>query len=283
MKNIKPGFSLIELSIALVIASMLSITIYRLVTQASTFVSTVSAVVNYDIPLDSFFNQVEKDIMGIFTPFSMQKELQERDTNNSKEQNAQKTDNVPAADKSTVDKTDQNSKKLTHIFYLEQAGRNIFLSFLTTGGLQKISNKGIIETRSLLKRVVYRLEQSPEDPSLHSLYYTYSSDALDLETLKKKPLSSYYLMLEFIKNFAITTTVYMATEPGKKQADTPEKISNWEEKEILEKYKTAIPAYIGISGSLASPFDKAEQPFEFLFKVPAYQVPITKKTQQQPQ
>ncbi|MBA3954418.1 prepilin-type N-terminal cleavage/methylation domain-containing protein [Candidatus Dependentiae bacterium] len=280
----KQGFTLIELLIAVSISSMLSLSLYKLIQQTRFVVSDITTVIATDVPLSALYGQLEKDITGILYPFSVQKEL---------EQQAQQPEKPAgyAVEQKSPEKPEekkQEEKKLQDIFYINQTDNGLFWSFLTTGGLQAITSKGELQARPLIKRVAYRLEKDPSDLGTFSLYYSSSVDKLDLDTLKNRPLKQYYELIGSLRQLKIQTTVFdvpEAPEAQTNQADskpeaqpkTPQKLENWNEKEIKEKYRTVIPAFVSLTGSVVVAQTTREVPFDFAFKVPAYRIPEPKK------
>lgn len=288
----KHGFTLIELLIALAISSMLSLGLYKLIQQTRAVVSDISTVIAIDVPLSALYGQLEKDVTGIILPFSVQKELSdqiqepEKPATPAGKQEQNKPEN--GQNNKLENKQDKKpEKKIENVFYINQTDAGIFWSFLTTGGLQAITSKGELQARPLLKRVAYRLEKDPNDATVFSLYYSYSVDKLDLETLKNRPLKQYYELIGSIKELKIHTMVFNIPEAQDAQADTlssksektqvAQKLTNWNEAEIKEKYHTVIPAFVTITGVLVAHQTAREFPFDFAFKVPAYQMPAPKK------
>ena len=56
----KCGFNIIELMIAIMISSMMALTLFQLISQTRKGVSRISSVVEVDQSFISFYNQVEK-------------------------------------------------------------------------------------------------------------------------------------------------------------------------------------------------------------------------------
>jgi prepilin-type N-terminal cleavage/methylation domain-containing protein len=240
--NNKNGFSLIEIIIALLIGTSLVVAIYQLYIQAQKAVVTINTVIDIDMPLLPLYNQLEKDLLGVFVP---------------------RVINAP-------DNKKADEKKLENVFVSSTKKPAVSFNFLTTGGLQKVDNKGVLIIEPFVRRVFYSLEQDSKQPELFVLWYN-STENLDTTSLSK-PTS--YEIAWGIKKFEISFKLY---EPPTEQDQEPEKklvtISEFNPKEVVEKYKTNIPAFVEITGIITNAQQTRELPFTFLFEVPAYTYP----------
>ena len=72
------GFSFIELSIALLIASLLSILLYTSFYKTQQTAQVVSSMIDFATVAPTAYNQFEKDITALFVPEAFFKELAEQ-------------------------------------------------------------------------------------------------------------------------------------------------------------------------------------------------------------
>lgn len=66
----KKGFSLIELVLAILIASFVSISLFQLLSTTRKAVNRITNVIELDVPFIAFYSQLEKDMLGMFAPRS---------------------------------------------------------------------------------------------------------------------------------------------------------------------------------------------------------------------
>ena len=230
----KQGFSLIELILALFIASFISLSLFQLLSTTRRSVRRIANVVEVDVPLMSFFSQVEKDITGMFTP------------RNARAAYAKK-----------------GRDSLPQVFVLEGKNESLFLSFITTGGVALLDKDGGLVALPAVRRVAYTLEKDPQRPQVMRLMYRFSDKELSGEALKKPTFAPSYELVSGIKNIEIECTLFERAEKkgdGKKskmaQNDEPQKkstttiIKEWNEEEIWEKYASLIPAYVRLKGTI---------------------------------
>jgi prepilin-type N-terminal cleavage/methylation domain-containing protein len=258
VKN-KLGFSLIEIIIAVLIGSFLTVSLYQILTKAQQAVKNINVVIDLDTPLMSMYNNLEKDFIGLFVP-------------NNIEKADQKTTG-------TVTKPESKEKENTikNVFISSQEGGAVNFNFVTTAGLKVLNNKGEVIPAPYLRRVVYSLEKDPQDPDTYILWYG-QTENLDPENIKN--IQRYELAWR-IKQFDISFKVY---EPEKESKDKKSEkklvtLTKFDPKEVVEKYKTVIPAFIEIKGRIIDQTGNREQPFNFNFTIPGYKYPEAQNNQ----
>ena len=273
----KRGFSLLEIMVALLIASLMSITLFQLLTTTRRAVNRITNVIEVDVPFIAFYNQLEKDIVGMFAPrssvsyyASKEPEPEKSATQGKKEQPGQQGA-VPEKKKPEEKKPVQ--KPIANVFVCEGKNDSFFLSFITTGALVMLDKDGMPLPMPSMRRVVYLLEKDPQRPEVMRLIYRFSGNELSVDALRSSAFTPSYELVSGIKNWEIECTVIeMAEATAEKKASQEKKstiMRTWNESEIWQKHKTLIPAYVRITGTIA---DRSgiEYPFDCMFRVYAY-------------
>lgn len=277
----KSGFTLIELMLALLISSLMVISLYQMLSQTRRGVARITDIMDVDVPLIALYTQLEKDVTGMFAPQKalkpfIEKEMKKKQAQTKQEaqQRQQQTPSIPA--------TAQEKKAPEDpVLVIEQKGTDLFWSFITTGTLQTVDREGKLVPTPYVRRVAYMLEKDPNNPAALRLMYRYETDRTDLKPLRAPQFSPSYEIASGIKNFSVELTVYEAVEEKKANAEQEQKgqekkvppsaaLKEWKESEVWDKYKSLIPAYVMIKGSRVDSAGKIEYPFEFMFKVYAY-------------
>jgi len=277
------GLSIIEISIAMLISSLLTLALYQAFNTSQKVSESISATMNAEQSFAIGYNQLEKDFSAIFVPERVFAELIEK---NSKKP----TDKTP--DKNSEKSTDQKQEKEKPPF------KDIFVCTLKDKDLESIS---FLSTHSLplynskspnAVRVVYRL--TPQQNSDFFALTRQESTQLDVAPgqFKEKNIRAYDLM-NSIKSLTVSFTV---TELPKKDSSssplissgsseaktvsrdeaakpTPKKyipLTIWPKQEAEKKQDYLIPAYIILKGIFVDDITAREYPFEWVFPVAAY-------------
>ncbi len=288
----RKGFSLIEVVLAIFLASLISISLFQMLNQATRAVKRITNIIRVDMPLIGFYNQVEKDVTGMFAPFSSIEVFAQKDKAAAQEKEREK---FPMQRKKTEEEP-VVSKPIEHVFELNAKQDNFFWSFITTGGIQVLDADGNITPVPFVRRVAYLLERDPERPDRYRLMYRFSGTDLELGPFKAASFAPSYELMSGIKQLSIELSVLevVEKEPEKKAADKkgkkePEKaakkavvpsrtitIKDWNAEEMWNKYKTLIPSYVKLSGIRVDPIG-VEYPFEIVCKVYAYNPYVEKE------
>lgn len=130
----KPGFSLLELVIALFMATLISLSLFQLLTTTRKALKRITNVIEVDVPFIAFYNQAEKDMLGMFTPRSslamyVEKMQEEKDKKPEKED----TKKSQKEDTKKKEKKAPSTKGISPVFSIQGKGDSFFLSFITTG------------------------------------------------------------------------------------------------------------------------------------------------------
>ena len=290
----RKGFTIIEVVIAIFLASLISLSLFQLLNQVRRAVKRITNVIDVDMPLIGFYNQVEKDVTGMFAPFSSMEVFINKDKEAAKQKEREKIPFMP-------DKKDAPlvSKPIENVFELEVKGTSFFWSFITTGGIQVLDAEGNVAPVPFVRRVAYVLESDPQQEGLYRLMYRFSGTNLELKDFQSADFTPSYELVNGIKQLGIEVTVLQVVEkevkPDDKKGDKkdakkeapkkPQKevistrtvtIKEWKPEEIWEKYKTLIPAYVKLSGTRVD-VSGIEYPFEIVNKVYAYSPYVEKE------
>ncbi len=270
--------------LAILIASMIAFSLFQLLSQTRRGVKRITNVIEVDIPYTAFFNQVDKDITGMFAPRSSIESYAEQIKKDKEEAAKKEKEEAEQKQKKEAQKKPKE-KPISGVFVLDAHKEHFFMSFLTTGGLQVLESDGTLTPTPYVRRVAYLLQKDPHRPDVYRLMYRFSGDNLDIENMKRADFRPSYELMTGIKEFEVELTVFELAEkePEKKGEEAekkgekpPEKetgrsatIREWNEADIWETYKTLIPAYIKLKGTFEDP-SGAEYPFEIMSKVYAY-------------
>ncbi len=264
----KKGFSLIEVVVALLISSMLLVALYQMFRQVQRSVISINNVIDIDTPLITMYDRFQSDIDGMIVPSSYKAELKALQ---EKEKKAS-----PAS----------TSKKLEHVFDYSLSDKKMKLTFLTTGGIKLIDtstdssgkSSPIVALKPYIRRVYYALEPDAQNPGTYTLLWGQSEGSSgsldDIAALKKFELAW------GIKELSMSFAVYDVPESSDTAKGKPTLVTltTFNAKEVFEKYKTYVPAFITIKGVVSDQRSVRQQDFAFEFSVPAYTIPAVEKT-----
>lgn len=292
----KKGFTVIEVVLALFLASLISLSLFQLLKQVRRGVKTMVNVIEVDTPLLGFYNQVEKDVTGMFAPFSSIEVYAQKDKAVSKEKERKKIPFAPSKEETLG----PSSKPIEHVFELDVTQESFFWSFITTGGIQVLDASGEVTPVPFVRRVAYLLEPDPERQGQFRLMYRFSGTQLEVFPFRDRNFKPSYELIAGIKRLTIELSLLEVADkeaPTKpagvskelQQKDSGEKksvqtvvpshtitVKEWRSDEIWSKYKTLIPAYVKLSGVRAD-VTGVEYPFVIVNKVYAYSPYVEKE------
>ncbi len=273
----RSGFTLIELVVALLISSLIALSLFQLLQQARKTVRRITNVIAVDEPSIAFYQQLEKDVTGMFAPSSSLEFFSEKEkAEKGPDKKGQKPDEKEV--KASV------KRPIENVFMLDAHKETPMWSFITTGALQVLDADGTVLVQPAVRRVLYMLEKDPQRPEVFRLMYRFSAEQLEVNALKAADFSPSYELISGLKNLEIELTLFEQEEkkadaaPDKKAAGEqaakkpppkPATIKEWNEEEIWTKYRTLIPAYVKLKGAIVD-VTGLEYPFEYMFKVYAY-------------
>ena len=97
----KQGYTVVEVVLAIFLASLISLSLFQLLKQVRRGVKRIVNIIEVDTPLMSFYNQVEKDVTGMFAPFSSMQAYAQKDKAASKEKERKKIPFAPQKEEKT--------------------------------------------------------------------------------------------------------------------------------------------------------------------------------------
>jgi prepilin-type N-terminal cleavage/methylation domain-containing protein len=249
----RTGFTLIEITAALLIGSLLTMSLYQIFRNIQRSVTRMTSAIEIDSPIITFYNQLERDILGIFTP------------RNIKDKKAPET------------KQDNQEKKIENVFVSSNKNGRVSFNFITTGGYQVIDGSGNAVLAPYNKRVFYAIEPDGNRQNMFILTYgqTHNLDTETAQHIKKYELARN--IRRFDIEFKVIEPVKQAEKENAKKQRKLVSIAQFSPKEVYEKYHTHIPAYIEIKGVYLDARTNFEVPFKYMFQVPAYIIPEAPK------
>lgn len=284
MKNqISQGFTLIELVVALVIASGLMLALYQTYKQVQNATISLNTIIDIDTPLQTLYDRLSIDIPGIIVPSTYLAEVEAllKKEDKNEDQKKQEGADKKEAPKKEAEKKEE-SQKLEDVFSYQSSDNSFKLTFITTGGIKSIdtsSPEAKPLTRPSLKRVYYTLEPDKSSPELYRLTWG-QTENLQLKLADGAKLLQYELAWD-IKKMSMSFFVYEAPKAESKSKPTPVELKNFNPKEVFEKYKTYVPAYVVVTGILVDQRRLRELPFTFELSVPSYAMPIRSKDEKE--
>ncbi len=284
----KPGFSLLEVVIALFMAALIGLSLFQLLNVTRKSVGRITNIIELDVPFLAFYNQLEKDILGMFTP---------RSSLGMYVQKMQEKEKKSGEKSEKKEEKKQASQGISPVFSMEAKKDSFFLSFITTGAVTILDRDGSLLPMPSTRRVAYMLVPDPQRPGSLRLMYRFSLKELSAQALKKQDFSPSYELISGIRQLEIECTLieYVQKEEsqekapkGKEQTKSepaPKKesttvIKEWNEEDIWSKYKSLIPAYVRLKGVVVDRVG-TEYPFDFMFKVMSYNPYVPKKQKKQ--
>lgn len=293
MKRLSAGFSLIELLVATMIASILGALLFAAFYQINRFVPVIDARTTIIEKAALINAQLEKDFAGIVVPnefYDRQPKTKEKPPTeaDTKKDDENKKDNEAKKKSEQENKNDQpktDKKPLEKIFYsVNKSGMLDQLSFITTSSLQIYWGPKSGTAKPRMVRVLYKLKENPtkkDGKKSYSLIRKESSK-LDFDEIEK---SLEYVLADDIKSLTMDYTAVLI-EPEKKpaanqtQKPTPKpeleikQLSEWDQKSKEEapkdqnqKQMPPVPQVISMDLSLWDTAKKRSTPFVFTYKV----------------
>lgn len=269
------GFSIIELMIALVISSMLTLLLYQSFSQSQRSARNNNSVLDVVTVMPIAYNQLEKDFSTIFVPARVFKDLA---------QQAQKKNNTSgAAGQPVAESPDKKPKEpFKEIFVCTLKEKNLeLLSFISTHSLALYNT-----VLPHAVRVVYRLVPLANRPDLFSLVRQETTKIdMPLAKFKEEKIREYDLM-RGVKEIKVELLVPEKPAEEPQESDKEKKVTKSSPPKQPKKYKSLtawqgdssegekpeylIPAYINVAGIFVDLATDREYPFEWKFAVPVF-------------
>lgn len=221
----KYGFSLIELMVSTLIASMIGSLLLTALYQSSRVQNSVDTMFDTSLRVGIITNQLERDLMGAFVP------TQARIKDAKEEEGSEKKDGkVDAGKKSSEKKEDKQEEKkekiskpaekpLEKIFYSVNKGVNLdTLTFITNNPLSVFVGKDVGVVKPKLVRVQYVLKPDEENSERKKDTFTlFRQEGIELDVAKFGSTRSYEV-INGIKEFAVTYTAKIEKKEENSQA-----------------------------------------------------------------
>lgn len=278
MRNSTAGFTLIELVVALTIASILSLMIFGFVNQTARVNAHVASTVDYGLEMSIVYAQLERDLMAIMvseSSFASYKRSLKKGAQDKKEE---------VVDAQSEKKTEKRTREIAPPFFVQVHDERLELLYFTTTNRLK-RHKVFAPYNS---RVVYRLIA---DEGLPGYFKLVRSEAHSLT----RPINDFlngdvsgHVLLSRIKSLSIKLfvpedqkseskkegsdkNIPAATEKSAAQEKFSYKeLTSWNPSE-LKKATYMVPAYVEISGVRADIDGKRMRPFTIACKIPIFQ------------
>jgi prepilin-type N-terminal cleavage/methylation domain-containing protein len=282
----KAGFTLIELMVSLVIASMLGISLTLFLSQTGLYQAAVENRANIYTRASVALHQLEKDINGARVPIE---NILHEQASKAKEKNPLAKQPAPTPQeqgqpKEQKEKSEETVvKPFSHVFYAEQKDKQLVLfSCITSNPLKIYWSHSLGAAKPNIARVVYRLVPDPKQADTYMLMRQEGID-LDFANYDSKHAKSArsYEVIDGVKSVSMR---FVLVQPQEKDAEKEKnktaahKITeyytwNWpaaesEKKESATEEKSALPSLVSVTLSL---WDMShERSTEFVYTIPIF-------------
>lgn len=271
MKN-NPGFSLLELMIALLIGAMIISGLFATLYQVGRAQHSISMVTDANQQAAIIFNHLERDIMGAFIPEQVepiQSKKQEEDTQA------------------------QQAKPIEKVFWGKaRDDKNLqLLTFITSNPLEPYLGVKNTKPKTRVARVVYRLDPQKGFKDSFVLSRQEGADLSYAVYKKQADKKKVPVRYDMVDNIAALSISYLVPDAEKKVNDDEQKreykkTKNWNSDSKNEKDKDkgiqyTLPEFLQISLEL---WDTAhEKKFNFSYTIPVlFKKGKPKRKQQSP-
>ncbi|HVW98931.1 MAG TPA: prepilin-type N-terminal cleavage/methylation domain-containing protein [Candidatus Babeliaceae bacterium] len=267
----KAGFSLLEVTISVMLAAIIATVLYASFFQTQKTVKRSNVAIDIHTALIACYNQFEKDISSAFIPYGAASLIEED----------KKKETEPAKRRGEEDKQIQEAKEpIEHIFYTEKGESNVtLLTWLTTNTLPGYGN-----TTPRAIRVVYKLKPIHGQQQLFALTRQESTNysLKSFEALSSAPRA--YDILTNIENLTFKVWIEEASEQEVANKENKEskqvkktdqkkeyvKLTSWGAQDQLKKFKKYLPAFLELNGKVREDNSQRTYEFTWIFKLYCY-------------
>lgn len=295
----KSGFTLIELSIGLLLSGIIATALYngffvthRVVDISDNFITT-------DFRSALIENQFGKDLEGVFVP----EDPELSKTTTTQKEVTEKKESTTKTTKETKVVEEKTIKPLEKVFYSINGAQDSLsvLTFITNNPVKVYEKATNVKPKSRIVRVAYRLQPEENNPKAFSLIRQESSE-LDFKAFdpkSAKPIRGYELA-SGIKNIKLDyifpvqkeqpTEQSKGSAPAEKSKAAPQKkeekpkpeyktVKDWdlESKKDTTQEQTKIPQFITITCELWDTKQQRESSFTFKYEIPTFAYNILPK------
>lgn len=253
----RPGFSLIEIIIALAISSFVSIMLFTTISLLQKTSRRYNEIISMLQQQEVMYAQLQKDITGMAIPLFGYKP-NTKDTKEAQEKKQQEYFNT------FMMQCDVETDRLKR------------LTFVTTSALQTFDAQ-----KTGLVRVQYTLEPDKQNSAFFTLYRQESSKLGLKESEFTK--ENAYILAWGIKTCTITFTVFKEEENGKRKVEQisstafANRVKEQAKKGEKIEEKIALPQMITLAGVMVDTNSLHEYPFTYTFAVPSAPIESPKK------
>ena len=234
----KPGFSLIELMIAVGIASMLGVLLFAALDQIRKLVPVVDTLTQVYEAAALVNMQLERDLSGVAAPtefYARQKKEAPPEQQQQKKKEEESKKNEQAKKTAEVKPPAPPPKPFEKLFYGTAKGGNFEqLTFITTNPLQVYWSAKAGAAKPRMARILYTLKEEkntvPRSPKSYSLVRQ-ESRHLNYEALNKEDTKAQeQILAQGIKSATIEYTAVLVDETEKKEKEQDAKKAAQEKK-----------------------------------------------------
>lgn len=212
----KSGFTLIELSIGLLLSGIIATALYNGFFVTNRVVDIADNFIVADFRSALVENQLGKDLEGAFVP----EESELSKTTTTQKETTEKKENKTIKTKETTVLEEKTIKPLEKVFYSSNGPEDSLrvLTFITNNPVKVYEKATNVKPKPRIVRVVYRLTPQENNPKSFSLIRQESSDLefKAFEPNSAKPIRGYELA-SGIKNIKIEYTFPVQKEERKKR------------------------------------------------------------------
>lgn len=219
----KPGYSLIELTIGILLASLLAISLFQSVKNTTHTVELADDIMDLDVRVANFHHQFERDTIGIFMPIFAAEALQDSEKKETAPGLDKQAPGAPKLDQKALEES-KPQKVPDRLFYSVNgdAGQVTEFTFITSNPLRVYEKAANVTVKPRMVRVMYRLVADPKDETVFTLLRQ-ESEELDIQVVdpkSDKPVRGYTL-LSNIKKMSLEFSYPVKKEPEKQSAPLP--------------------------------------------------------------
>jgi prepilin-type N-terminal cleavage/methylation domain-containing protein len=290
----KSGFTLIELSIGLLLSGIIATALYNSFFVTHRVVDIAENFITTDFRAALIENQFGKDLEGVFVP--EEPDLAKTSTQEKGKETQEKKEPAKPEEKP--------AQPLEKIFYSINGPEDTLnlLTFITNNPVKIYEKATNVKPKSRIVRVVYRLVPQTDNPKAFNLMRQESNDldfkAFDLKAAK--PIRAYELA-QGIKNIKLEYTFPLQKEapattkpppatnkekPQKEEKPKPEykTVKDWdlESKKDETKEQPKIPQFITITCELWDNQLQRDYMFKFEYEIPTFAASIMPKKAKKP-
>lgn len=219
----KPGYSLIELTIGILLASMLAISLFQSVKNTTHTVELADDIMDLDIRVSNFHHQFERDTIGIFMPVFAAEASGATEKKEALPQPDKQAPGIVKQDEKGIAES-KPQKAPDKLFYSVNGdtGQVTEFTFITSNPLRVYEKAANVTVKPHMVRVMYRLIVDPKDETSFALVRQ-ETDELDIQAVDQKAAKPVrgYTLLNNIKKMSFDFSYPVKKEQEKQSAPLP--------------------------------------------------------------